>query len=1361
MNTKKVCLLPLLTLLAITTALAQGSVRYLGIENGLSNNAVTQIYQDNKGFMWFGTYDGLNRYDGYKFKIFRNRIGDTSSLADNNINRIEGAPDNRIWVGGRKGLSIFNPVTETFKTPRYTIARTRTLQPLTDNILYIKTVSNDSILVGTEHLGLFEFDTAGRGSQLSLAGAPFYEAAAVAADSVNRRYWIFVQGNGLYRYEATGLRLVSPASARTSCITTDRQGDVWLGTDSGLYKYDVAHGAISGNYLPVSSKVVNLYTDRQGILWIACDGSGILLLHPGENKAQPLSFPHGQQGLSSNSVFAIYEDKENRKWIGTLRGGVNIIDPQRNPFEVHRFPTNNAYGQINNFIFSFCEAADGNIWVGTDGAGLRYWNRKTNSCIAYTASHTGDGSISSDFITSILEDSHQTTWVGTWYGGVNRYIPSVRSFRRYTCYNPLTRSEENNVWLVYEDKAHCLWVSTSNNGTLYCYNPGNDHFEALDPAGLSNLQCLAEDRNGNFWGGTYTALVKIDRTGKKHVFYPTGYPVRCIREDAHGNFWVGTDGGGLLLFDRDRGKFVRYTDADGLSSNAILQMLEDKEANLWISTFNGLIRFNTRRMTARNFMQDDGLQSNQFSYKAAGVLRSGEFLFGGIRGFNIFYPDSVQSYTDAPVLQVTGIRINNEPVTANTRWITRADAGAIKEITVPFEQNTISVDYAALEYNSTDKINYTYKLEGWDKTWLSAGDQRTATYTRLPEGSYVLSIKNTNTAGEWGTATPVLRITVLPPWYRTWWAYLLYALTICSGIFVYVTYARNKERLKYEIRLAHLENEKEKEIAERKLSYFTHISHEFRTPLTLIINPLKQWVRDNTPTAESSGLTTAYRNARRLLSLIDQLLLFRKADSNMDVLNITRIDMTAICREVYALFLQQAKARHIDYRLDAPAGPLEIAGDYEKIEIALFNLLSNAFKFTPEGGTIVLSLEHTQATVCIRVEDSGCGIDEKEKAFIFDKFRQGDAQHAQQGRSLGFGIGLFLVKNFIDAHKGNIHVDSTLGKGTAFSIVLPAPLATSPAAAPGPMGDGKELAANNHLLEELAADAEPVAQTKREEAGAPGEGRQPEELVSERRSILLVDDNREILEYLRRLFEQQYVVMEASSGEEGLALAEDQMPDLIISDVQMGDMDGITLCTRIKNSETLGHIPVILLTAATSDEMRLKGLQGGADDYITKPFDAHLLQTKVDTVLRNRNILQKYFFDSITLRESTVKVPVGYKHFLAKCIQVVEDNIDKEDFNIKKFAKAMGMSHRALYHKIKSISGQSAVAFIRQIRLRRSAVLMLREEMNINQAAFQVGMGDVKYFREQFIKTFGMTPSEYIKKYRPLFNRDLTVIPRE
>jgi DNA-binding response OmpR family regulator/anti-sigma regulatory factor (Ser/Thr protein kinase) len=574
-------------------------------------------------------------------------------------------------------------------------------------------------------------------------------------------------------------------------------------------------------------------------------------------------------------------------------------------------------------------------------------------------------------------------------------------------------------------------------------------------------------------------------------------------------------------------------------------------------------------------------------------------------------------------------------------------------------------------------------------------------------------------------------------------------LVFAGTIYLYIWYARRQERLKYEIKLAHLESEKEKNLTEKKISFFTHVSHEFRAPLTLIIDPLQQAMKQPSGLVPVEDLAVAHRNARRLLSLVDQLLLFRKADSGADVLKVSEMNIVALCREVYQCFSHQAQSRHIHYPFHASTETIIIQGDYQKIEIALFNLLSNAFKFTPDGGRICFSVIESGQGVRMEVEDSGCGIAPEEIGGIFGKFRQVESMGTSK---VGFGIGLYLVKQFIESHKGMVSCGSKPGQGASFSIFLFKSLPSLTEAY-----IEVESGANPGILEELMEDRPTGLITP----AAPLEGKTSEEMLTAKSAILIIDDNVEISGYLEHMFAPYYIIYSADNGTEGLRLAERYVPDLIISDIHMKGMDGVELCTKIKESESLGHIPVILMTGASGEDLHLKGLEVGADDYITKPFDVHLLKAKMESILRNRNILQKYFFDSITLKESSVKVPVRYQQFLSKCIQVVEENIDTEDFTIKKFSKAMGMSHSGLYQRIKSVSGQTTVAFIRSIRLRRAAVLMLQEEMPVNQAAFQVGIGDTRYFREQFLKQFGITPSEYIKKYRHLFSRELNVIRSE
>ncbi|HVU54261.1 MAG TPA: response regulator, partial [Puia sp.] len=850
-------------------------------------------------------------------------------------------------------------------------------------------------------------------------------------------------------------------------------------------------------------------------------------------------------------------------------------------------------------------------------------------------------------------------------------------------------------------------------------------FEPFDLS-IINLQCIAEDREGNFWGGNYTSLIRIDRDHKKHLVYPIGHAIRCIKEDAKGRFWLGTQDGGLLLFDRVSGRYRQFTTSDGLPSNTILRMLEDKTGHLWMSTYNGLVRFDPDTYTCRNFTLSDGLQSSQFSFNGSLALATGEFLFGGINGFNIFYPDSLTAPRDNTAVFLTGIKVDNKPLSM------------AELLTLPFDRSSLALDFVALDYSAADKIKYAYMLQGWDKTWNYVDKGRTASYSRLQEGSYQFLVKICKSDGIWSKPSQLLELRILPPWYRTWWAYTLFVLGVSGIVAGYIRYTRRQERLKYEIELAHVKNEKDREMAERKMSFFANISHEFRTPLSLIINPLKEKL----DASRDLGLSIAYRNARRMLSLVDQLLLFRKADSGEDILKITEVQLSALGDSVYQCFIQQARTRNIHYPFIAPDTAIPLFADVEKIEIALFNLLSNAFKYTPDGGTVSFEIEEQDDVVNIAIRDSGCGISQADQTRIFEKFAQASDAVKQKA---GFGIGLYLVRHFVEAHKGTILFQSQVGEGSSFVIRLKKGREHFP---PGLLSHGE--ADGNELLNELAAgNEEKPAEVPATEPLVSGQA--ASEMITEKRSILLVDDNTDVRDYLRLLFGERYILYMADDGVEGLALADEHLPDLVISDINMAEMDGLELCRKIKNSGRLGHIPVILLTAATDAAVRLRGIEGGADDYITKPFDKDLLVARVDAILRSRNQLQQYFLDNITLRSSPVKVSAEYQEFLHRCIEVIENNLDTDDFTIKKFSKAMGMSHSRLYQKVKAISGQSLSAFMRSIRLRRAAVMMLTEDMNITQAATLVGIGDARYFREQFVKLFGMTPSEYIRKYRHTF----------
>ncbi|WP_291148538.1 two-component regulator propeller domain-containing protein [Flavobacterium sp. UBA7680] len=1322
-------------------------VKFLDISDGLSNNSVTTIFQDSEGFMWFGTYDGLNRYDGYNFKVFRNRINDPKSLLFNAIYNIEGDSKNNIWVGGNNGVCIYNKTSATFHSVEYTFSNKKT-KSLKDIVHQMRSVSDKLFLIASQNLGLVAFENGsfiGKPIPLTVLGNQInvnnYDAIAIQENKNKSGSWVYIRNVGLcnYTYNSKRLQVVFPLSIGVKAMKLSLDGNLWFGTDEGLFLFNTKTGTLSDNYFSNKCSVTDILADKKGEIWVTTDGCGIFQVIGNNKKAVPYNSVKNNQLAKSNSVWSLYEDKSGNKWFGSLRGGISMLSDTPKYFKSIRY---NGKDPAENFILSFCEDEKKNLWVGTDGAGLKYWDRKNNTYINYS------NALSSSFITGIVRDNNNDIWLSTWAGGVNRINKENNTVTKFSCYNPYTKQVEKNIWFVYKDSKANIWASATNEGTLYLFDRAQNNFVLFDK-NVTNLQSIIETSDGKLWGGNYTSLFSIEKNTKKITKTTIGNPVRCIYEDKDKNLWLGTQEGGLLLFDRKTNKFKRFTSDDGLPSNTILRLFEDKEGNLWMSTYNGICRFDKKRKTFRNFSINDGLQSNQFSFNAGLQLSTGEFLFGGINGFNIFFPEAIKGFNQKNNVLLTDFYVNNQPIEESKAEIT-TNSEKIKEVELAYDQTTLSLEFVALDYNNADKINYAYFLENWDEQWNYVGQARKANYSRLPEGKYTFKVKTTNFKGGWNKEVSLVSIQVLPPWYRTLWAYLLYILSIAGLLFVYLDYHKNKEKLKYKVKIAELESKKEKEIAEKQSSMFTYISHEFRTPLSLIINPLKKAVQKEDVQNGSSGsdLAIAHRNARRLLSLVDQLLLFRKAENDADSLRLSPINVNNLCNEVYQCFVNQAKDKNIDYNFTIPDHEIVIIGDYEKIEISLFNLMSNAFKYTPIGGEINLIVTESEDEVFLEISDNGDGIEKKDIEVIFEKFKQ---INSKVSIGTGFGIGLFIVKYFVDKHKGKVSCESEIGKGSIFKLTF--------------------LKGNSHFENvEITNDAPQRSQLfdeliidDAEENNAASNTIVSESdfqkiMLTEKRTVLIIDDNAEIRAYLIKLFSENYVVYSAENGEEGLKLTKKHMPDLVISDITMEEMDGLELCRKIKESNDLSHIPVILLTASKNPETHLQGINDGADDYITKPFDDDILKARVESLLRNRSNLRTYFLDSITLKENTQKVPVEYQEMLKKCIDIVEANIHKRDFTIKNFALEMGMSHRTLYTKIKIISGQTLNAFIRSVRIRRAAMLMLTEDMNITQASAEVGFEDPKYFRQQFVKLFGMTPSEYIKKYKSSFNSDLNII---
>jgi signal transduction histidine kinase/ligand-binding sensor domain-containing protein/DNA-binding NarL/FixJ family response regulator len=1323
---------------------AQPPISHLGIERGLSNNSVTCIHKDRYGYMWFGTYDGLNRFDGYDFKVYRQQLNDPHSLVHNRIVAIAEDAAGYMWVGTKHGANRLKGPMGLFQTVYYRSWEKGDTLPVSSEVYTIVTDRKGQVLIGTADQGLLVYPP---------GGGPARQIPLVASDTIisnnipaivndaTGRCWLMVQHVGLCRFdeEKQQIVLVNAQQKKANCLIAGANGQLWMGTDEGVYKYNPVTNIFSRSFeatRQLDSKVISLTINATKQLWVSTDGDGIFVMPPDGGITVQLQTGKEKASLTSNAVYAVYEDHEQRKWIGTLRGGINIIDKQKSRFTTITPNPSPGGSPATNFIFSFCEDGNKDIWVGTDGGGISIWNRQEHHFTAFFNKKNTSGSLSNNNVTSIIKDQDDNIWVATFGGGINRYNRVTHTFEQYSC--SLDGEENKFVWKLYLDSKNTLWAGTCMGGTLYRLNRTTHRFECFDPA-LRDIITIAEDKAGDLWLGTFNKLIKADTKNRRHHYYNMDFNVRAIHEDEAHRFWIGTEGGGLVAFDRSNGKATAITAQEGLPNNAVLNIGEDKKGNLWLSTYNGICRYNPVSRQCKNFYESDGLQSNQFNYNASLRLLSGELLFGGIKGFNMFDPAAISEKTDFPVLLIAGLRISNTPYEQEPAGNSRQPLNYPDELVLPYDRAVFSLDYVALEYSSPDKISYAYYMEGWDNGWNYLHAQRTANYTRLHEGNYRFRIKSTNADGTWNPQERILHIRVLPPWYRSWPAYIVYGLLIGSLLYGYRFYQLRQARLRYEIALSHVRSEQEKEVHEKRLSFFTNVSHEFRTPLTLIINPVKELLHSEGRPIESKDLTIVYRNARRLLGLVDQLLLFRKADREEDQLKIAPLDMVNICREVYACFTQQATMKKLHFDFSCSAEKIMAYADREKIEIALFNLLSNAFKYTPDGGSIRFSLSEGPEDIVMRVTDSGCGIPAQVGNRLFERFYQVSGKDASLKN--GFGIGLYLVQQFVQAHKGTVAYESEPGSGTTFTVTLQ----KGKDHLHGYMISG-EKAGTESLLEELLANDE----LAEEEAVAEDS---LDLLLSHRPCMLIVDDNSQIRDYIKSIFRNTFNIYEALEGGEGYLLAGKHLPDIIISDVLMQGQSGIELCRQIKADPALGHIPVVLLTASASPEIKLKGIEGGADDYLSKPFDKDLLVARITNIIRSRHTLQQYFYKEITLNTDNQQISAEYKAFLHRCIAVAEKHLDDPHFNIKQFALEIGVSHSTLYKKVKSISGHSVSEFIRFIRLRKAAEMLINTGCNVNEAAYQVGFNDVKYFREQFCKVFEMNPSAYMRKYRKKFDQ--------
>ena len=1337
-----------------STDLKSLSIKTYKTSNGLPSNSTTSALTDKNGFLWVGTENGLCRFDGYTFKIFVNIPGDTTSLSNNYVNTIVEAKDGCIWVGTMDGLNVLDPFTEKFRRFNHDDKRINSLS--NNKIWSLYADRDDTIWIGTDD-GFNKFVS--KTQTFEIFQPNVSDAYAIKGKSVNAiiedregNLWLGNWSGGLNKFDKKTKRFLNfpqphlpndrnPNDVWTLCL--DEYQNIWVGSYwKGLFKFNIK----TSKFTPVpgpnqENHVVYRLLNLGNHSMLVCGNSGFFQFNSLNNTWQQLS------NFTSFQQAGLYKDKNGVIWICS-RDGLSKLDDKQYKFTFQ--PFSNTKREVKSILVK-----NNVVWLGTNN-GLTLINLRENT--SKTFWHTSDPkSIGSNEINKIYSDKNGRIWVLTELG-FDEYNDKNGEFIHHFHHSSLGSLFNEDVFRdILEVNPGEYWLAT--DAGLKIYHSGTNTFthyfnQKNNPASLSNnhLYCLLKDADNRIWAGTEgVGLNRFDQTTHKFYHYlvndrKTGSisnnDIHSMFLDSKNNMWVCTQDG-LNKYIKNSDSFKVYSKKDGFASNVFNEMEEDVKGNLWVVTETGISCFNPETMDIKNFDEGDGIFIKSALYRAG----DHQMVLAGSKGLVSFDPLTINYNTVVPPVYISDLQVFNKSIDPGRGGILAEPIQNTKEVTLSYDDSEFSLEFVALNYTHTEKNSYAYKLEGFDKKWNYVGNQRKATYTNLDPGRYVFHVRASNNDGIWNNQGTSLIIIITPPWYFSWWAYLIYACMFIAAVYGYIYYNNRQAKLKYEIQLAHIETEKEKELHEKKLSFFTNISHEFRTPLTLIINPLKEILFTGGNDIDQQNLNIINRNAKRLLSLVDQLLLFRKADANADRLKLAKVNIADISKEVYLCFSHQATTRQLQYEYFSANDNIEIMADREKIEIVLFNLIGNAVKFTEPGGQVALKVSQSENNVNIQVQDNGCGISQSAGDKLYHQYYQEyQPNNSPKG---GLGIGLFLVKNYVEQHNGKINYESEVGKGTTFTLELPKGDTSL-----GSTEEVTESSSRSVFIEELMQEeirlGEPVTISPMAEPPQT-------EIASELKSVLIIEDNKEISEYLKQVFVTEYTVYEADNGEDGLKMVWEVMPDIVISDVMMPGISGIELCSRIKEDPNLNHIPVILLTAITAAEIKLQGIEVGADDYISKPFEKDMLIARVKGILKTRNNLQRYFFNEITLKSNNLKISQEYKDFLQKCLEIVERHLDDPDFSIKLLGNEIGMSHSNLYRKIKSISGQSANSFIRFIRLRKAAELFLTTDSTVAEAAYKVGFNDLKYFREQFSKVFGVNPSDYIKKFRKPFHNDQTV----
>ncbi|MFB6319416.1 two-component regulator propeller domain-containing protein [Saccharicrinis sp. FJH54] len=1342
----------------------------LTIDDGFTSSRANVILQDKKGFIWIGTWNGLNRYDGYDTEIFKPRYHDSTTISNREVTALMEDHQGKIWIGTTSGLNCYDPQLSSMK--RYAFQH---------RILALFEDDSNQIWVGTNGGGLYLMNPE-TGKKEHFLGA---DVISDIYEDSRHIFWI-ASYQGLLNFDRSSKSYIrflpdrnNPNSLSNNTVTQiveSEDHNLWIGTWGGGLNKMVYHenkdsikfyayNNYSGNRSLSSTVIYQLYYDDYGNLWAGTWADGLYLLEPKEQKKSPAlaqfhAFKHDPANsfsLSGNNITALYVDRSGILWVGAANiDRTSIIKTGFTRYKTSRLVN----GKVQENTVRTLMNDDGRLWVGTnndlqiyDYTSGKYNFRKSVSRPLY---RYGNSVFRSSSVLDLTRNE-AGIWMGTDDAGLILY-PGDAAIRynspEYVYLNSATspRLPGNKVGNVVASKNYpgVLWIGTAQSGFAKLTYTADKKETSIWTVGEysnslsdNNVRAVLEDRNGTVWIGTQNGLNRLDpQTGfieqYHYSFSDTGSindnVINVLFEDSFDNLWIGTNSGlnRKVTHEGPDGKkriyFKGYPSFNFLDDEIISNIEEDDDGNLWLGLYTGVVKFNILRDSlVKTFLTKD-YQRIIINRNTCIKNPSGDLIYGGANGFVTMNTDSLLPSSLPPKVLFTNIFVFNNDL--NNKEV--ADLYGVDK-TIPYAESLklsyrdkiVRFEFSAMDFKSPKKNTYKYILEGFDEMWNDAGTRNSATYTNISPGEYIFKVKATNSDGIESSKPAELTIIVASPWWNTTFAYIVIALILIGLLYFFKQYSIIEVREKGKIMLEHLQFEKEHELNEVKSRFFTNITHEFRTPLTLIQGPAEELVKNkDLPPVAVKQATLIQRNAQRLLRLVNQLMEFRKVEQEKMEVYFQKTNISQIIDDLIESYKSMAGSRNISLKQEMSDAVIYADVDIDKFEKVLYNLVSNAFKYSEDGGTITVRAfieekSDTEKVLVVEVEDTGIGIEEEFREKVFEKFFQANSRQTQ---STG-GIGLFLSKAFVELHGGNIELDSETGKGSCFRVILPV------------------------LHPETESDeAEPVGTVITPEVD-PEENPDPDHLLPESKpKVLIVEDDSELNDFIVSGLEDEFEVTGVFNGHEGFETAKKTEPDLIISDIMMPELDGIEMMKALRKDFSTSHIPVVFLTAKTMREDEILGLKLGAVDYIHKPFNLISLRLKIQNILANRQRIRDKIKADQLLEPEEIELTSLDDKFLKEAVEAVNQNIDDTSFDVEKFSMVIGVSPNKVYRKIKALTGQTAKEFIRNQRLKAAAKMLLQNKRSISEIIYMVGFSSPSYFTRCFREYYGCTPKEYIEK---------------